>query len=70
MFYTCLLRHGVLRVFVSFCVLVFVRTILSFCHGALKHIYIVYNILLLNISSIYINLTVLITFLLEDDRVV
>ena len=30
-FSICLLRHGVLRVFVSFCVLVFVRAILSWC---------------------------------------
>jgi len=30
----CLLRHDVVRVFVSFLVLVFVR---AFCHGALKH---------------------------------
>jgi len=27
----CLLRHDVVRVFVSFCVLVFVRAILSWC---------------------------------------
>jgi len=27
----CLLRHYVVRVFVSFCVLVFVRAILSWC---------------------------------------
>jgi len=30
-FSKCLLRHGVLRVFVSFCVLVFVRAISSWC---------------------------------------
>jgi len=28
-FFKCLLRHGVVRVFVLFCVLVFVRAILS-----------------------------------------
>jgi len=32
-FSKCLLRHDVVRVFVSLCVLVFVR---AFCHGALK----------------------------------
>jgi len=30
-FSKCLLRHDVVRVFVSFCVLVFVRAILSWC---------------------------------------
>ena len=30
-FSKCLLRHGVVRVFVSLCVLVFVRAILSWC---------------------------------------
>jgi len=50
-FSKCLLRHDVLRVYESYCVLVFERAI---CHGALNT-YIVYNILYLNISSIYIN---------------
>jgi len=50
-FSKCLLRHGVVRVFVSFYVLVFVR---AFCHGALKiDILYFYNILYMNISSIY-----------------
>jgi len=31
-FFKCMLRHGVVRVFVSFFVLVFVRAILSWCH--------------------------------------
>jgi len=30
-FSKCMFRHGVVRVFVSFCVLVFVRAILSWC---------------------------------------
>jgi len=30
-FSKCLMRHGVLRVFVSFCVLVLVQAILSWC---------------------------------------
>ena len=49
----CLLRHDVVRVFVSSLVLVFVLAILSWCPKT-WHIYIVYNILCLNISSIYI----------------
>jgi len=53
-FSKCLLRLGVLRVFVLFCV--------GFCTGHfvmvhLKHICIVCNILSLNISSIYIEST-------------
>jgi len=52
----CLLRHDVVRVFVSFLVLVFVRAILSWC-PLTWHIYIVYNILCLNISSSYIKKT-------------
>jgi len=47
-----MLRHSVQRVFVLFCVLVFVLAILSWCPET-WHIYIVYNILTLNISSIY-----------------
>ena len=51
----CLLRHGVRRVSVSFCML-FLNG--PFCHGALKLyiicIYIVYTILCLSISSLYI----------------
>jgi len=43
-----MLRNGVVRVFVSFCVLVFVRAILSWCPEN-WHIYIVYNIRSLNI---------------------
>ena len=59
-FSKCLLRLGVLCVFVLFCVLVFIG---PFCHGALKlHmssiVYIVYNILFLNISSIYIGILI------------
>ena len=57
MFSKCLLRHGVVRVFVSSLVLVFVRAILSWC-PLTWHIYIVYNILCLNISSIYITITI------------
>ena len=49
----CLLRLRVLRVFVLFCVLGFVRAILPWCPLTL-HMYIVYNIVSLNISSIYI----------------
>jgi len=49
-----MLRHGVVRVFVSFCVLVFVRAILSWCPYTWQ-IYSVNNILSFNISSIYIN---------------
>ena len=45
----------VLLFFLSFCVLVFVRAILSWC-PLTWHIYIVYNILSLNISLIYITL--------------
>ena len=52
-FSKCLLRHGGVRVFVLFCVLVFVRAILSWCPST-WHIYTDYNILSLNISSIYI----------------
>ena len=48
-----LLRHGIVPVFVSFFVLVFVRAILSRCPST-WHIYIVYNILSLNLSLIYV----------------
>ena len=44
MFSKCLLRHDVVRVFVSSLVLVFVRAILSW-YPLTWHIYIVYNIL-------------------------
>ena len=47
------MRLGVLRVFVLFCVLVFVQAILSRCPKT-WHVNIVYNILSLNISSIYV----------------
>ena len=53
MFSKCLLRHDVVRVFVSSFVLVFVRAILSWCPQT-WHIYTVYNILF-NISSIDIH---------------
>jgi len=51
-FSKCLLRYGVLRVFLCDVLCV------GFSHGALKFdiIYIAYNILTLNISSIYINI--------------
>jgi len=42
MFFKCLLRHGVVRVFVSLCLLVLYG---PFCHGALK----------LDISSLFTN---------------
>jgi len=48
----CLLRLRVLCVFVLFCVFVFVWAILSWCPWTC-HVYIVYSILSLNISSIY-----------------
>jgi len=52
-----LLRHDVVRVFVSSLVLVFVRAILSWCPYT-WNIYIVCNILCLNISSIYMYLLI------------
>jgi len=56
MFSKFLLRHVVVRVFVSSLVLGFVRAILSWC-PLIWHIYIVYKILCVNISSIYIVIT-------------
>ena len=51
-FSECLLRLDVLRVSVLFCVFDFVRIILSWCPYT-WHVYIVYSILSLNISPIY-----------------
>ena len=48
----CLLRLGVLC---ALCCSVCLFLYGPFCHGALKHVYIVYNILNLNISFFYIS---------------
>jgi len=51
--YICVVASGLSACFVLFCVFIFVRAILSRC-PLTKHDYIVYNIISLNIYSIYI----------------